>query len=197
MWDIFFYAIIAIIYFIDINYFLRVIFVFVWTKFMQKKTKPMNETTIYGICFTQDLDLVLSHMNNARYLREIDFARFHYFIQTEMFYLMGKMGATVVLGASSTRYRRPIPFLMTYKIMTKLIYWDEKSLYFEHKFINLRNNFIHTTIFSKQTTIGLKISLTEFLKKFEPEIRLPEINEDLRLWLESMEYNSQKLKKKD
>ncbi|KAL2726842.1 protein THEM6-like [Vespula squamosa] len=189
--------IILIIYFIDVNYFFRLIFTFVWSKCMQKKTKLTNETTIYGICTTQDLDAVMSHMNNARYLREIDFARFHYFVQTEAFSLMRKMGATAVLGGSSTRYRRPIPFLMMYKITTKLIYWDEKSLYFEHKFINLRNNFIHTIILTKQTTIGMKIPLTEFLKKLEPEICLPEITQDLKLWLESMKYSSQKLKKKD
>ncbi|KAF7405848.1 hypothetical protein HZH68_005217 [Vespula germanica] len=150
-----------------------------------------------GVCTTQDLDVIMSHMNNARYLREIDFSRFHYFIRTKVYSSLKKMGVKSVLGASCTRYRRSIPFFMMYKITTKLIYWDEKSFYFEHKFINVRDNFIHTIILSKQTTIGMKMSLNEFLKELEPEICLPEINDDLRLWLESMQYSSQKLKKKD
>lgn len=62
----------------------------------------------------------MTHMNNARYLREIDFARFHYFIKTEAFFMMRKMGATAVIGGLSARYRRPIPFLMMYKITTKV-----------------------------------------------------------------------------
>ncbi|KAL2733952.1 protein THEM6-like [Vespula squamosa] len=194
----YFIIIIVIFYFFfDVNYFMRLLFMFTWTKFIQKKIKLLDETTMYGICTTQDLDIVMSHMNNARYLREVDFCRFQYFIHTEVFFLLKKVGVTSVLGASCTRYRRSIPFLMMYKITTKLIYWDEKSFYLEHKFINLRDNFIHTIIFSKQTMIGMKMSLNEFVKKLEPEICLPEINDDLRLWLESMEHSSQKLKKKD
>ncbi|KAI4495161.1 hypothetical protein M0804_001362 [Polistes exclamans] len=189
---------VPILYFLlDINYFLRLLFTLSTSKFFQKKAKIMDETTIYGMCIPQDLDAILSNMSNSRYLREIDFSRFHYLIQTELFSAMRKMGVTAVLGGSNARYRRPIPFLMMYKVTTKLIYWDEKSFYFEHKFINLRNNFIHTVILSKQTTIGMKMPINEFLQKFEPEIRLPELQEDLRLWMESMEYSSQKLRKKD
>ncbi|KAF7402475.1 hypothetical protein HZH66_004742 [Vespula vulgaris] len=161
------------------------------------KLSFIDETTIYGVCTTQDLDVIMSHMNNARYLREIDFSRFHYFIRTKVYSSLKKMGVKSVLGASCTRYRRSIPFFMMYKITTKLIYWDEKSFYFEHKFINVRDNFIHTIILSKQTTIGMKMSLNEFFKELEPEICLPEINDDLRLWMESMQHSSQKLKKKD
>ncbi|KAI4503705.1 hypothetical protein M0802_001108 [Mischocyttarus mexicanus] len=191
-------TILGILYiFLDINYFLRLLFTLGWAKFFQKKAKIMDETTIYGICIPQDLDAILTNMSNARYLREIDFSRFHYFMQTDILLTMRKMGATVVLGGSYARYRRPIPFLMMYKITTKLIHWDEKCFYFEHKFINLRNNFIHAVIISKQTTIGMKMPITEFLKKFEPDILLPEMTDDLRLWIDSMEKSSQKLRKKD
>ncbi|XP_035725489.1 protein THEM6-like [Vespa mandarinia] len=190
-------TVIAILYFFfDINYFLRLIFTFIWAKFIQKKTKLLDKTTIYSICTTQDLDF-MSHMNNARYLRELDFSRYHYFLQTKMYFLLTNMGITAILGGLCTRYRRSIKFFMIYKITTKLIYWDEKSFYFEHRFINLQDNFIHTVILSKQTTIGMKMPLNEFIKKFEPEISLPEINSDLRLWLESMKHSSQKLRKKD
>ncbi|XP_047347989.1 protein THEM6-like [Vespa velutina] len=189
-------VIVILYFFFDINYFLRLIFTFIWAKFIQKKTKLLDKTTIYSICTTQDLDM-MSHMNNARYLRELDFCRYHYFIQTKMFSLLKKMGVTAILGGLCIRYRRPIKFFMIYKITTKLIYWDEKSFYFEHRFINLQDNFIHTIILSKQTTIGMKMSLNEFIKKLEPEISLPEINSDLRLWLESTKHSSQKFRKKD
>ncbi|XP_015184637.1 PREDICTED: protein THEM6-like [Polistes dominula] len=191
-------VLIPILYFLlDINYFLRLIFTLSTTKLFQKKSKIMDETTIYGMCIPQDLDAILSNMSNSRYLREIDFSRFHYLMQTELFSAMRKMGATAVLGGSNARYRRPIPFFMMYKVTTKLIYWDDKSFYFEHKFINLRNNFIHAVILSKQTTIGMKMPINELLQKFQPEIRLPELQDDLRLWMESMECSSQKLRKKD
>lgn len=191
-------AIAAILYFLfDANYFLRMLFTIAWGRLFQKKAKVMDETSIYGLCILQDADLVMKHMNNARYLRELDFARMHYLDRTGMLSLLTKMGATVVLGASSTRYRRPIPLFMPYKVTTKLIYWDEKSLYFEHKFVNLRNNFVHAVMLTKQTTIGLKVPLTEFIDKIESNVFLPALENDLRLWIESMEHSSQKLRKKD
>ncbi|KAK2584624.1 hypothetical protein KPH14_006973 [Odynerus spinipes] len=157
----------------------------------------MDETAIYGLCTLQDADLVMKHMNNARYLRELDFARMHYLDRSGMVSLMSKMGATVVLGASNTRYRRPIPLFMMYKVTTKLIHWDEKSLYFEHKFVNLRNSFIHAIALTKQTMVGLKVPVAEFLNKIEADVPLPPLSDDLKLWLESMEHSSQKLRKKD
>jgi hypothetical protein len=79
-------------------------------------------------------------MNNARYLRELDFARFHYYgltgiyakgkfnlihkfdkILDILYYMLKtvrKMGGGAVQGASSVRYRRTIPIFTPYKITT-------------------------------------------------------------------------------
>lgn len=74
-----------------------------------------------GICSTQDLDIVLKHMNNARYLRELDFARFYFWDAIGLYEEITKRGAGVVQGATSTRYRRAIPLLTPYKITTKVL----------------------------------------------------------------------------
>lgn len=191
-------AIIALLYYLfDVNYFIRVLFTVVLRPYLQRKVKLLEETAIYGFCFLQDVDLVMKHMNNARYLRELDFARMNYLMRSNIFSLLSKMGATVVLGASTTRYRRPIPLFMPYKVTTKLIHWDEKNLYFDHKFLGLRDNFVHAIMITKQSMIGLKMPVGEFLSKIDKDISLPPMTDDLRLWLESMEYSSQKLRKRD
>ncbi|KAI4502610.1 hypothetical protein M0802_002522 [Mischocyttarus mexicanus] len=187
----------GIYFFFDLNYFLRLIFTILWAKYIKKKVKLMEETTIYGICTTQDVDAACSHMNNARYLRELDFARLDNLIRTNLFDRMKKLGTIAVVGGSYTRYRKPVPFLMVFKIVTKLVHWDEKHLYYEHKFINPRNNFIHTVIFIKMSPTGVKIPLSEFVKQLEPEIDIPKITDDIKFWLESMEHSSQLLRKKD
>lgn len=38
--------------------------------------------TSTGLCTTQDVDIFIRHMNNARYVRELDFARFHFYALT-------------------------------------------------------------------------------------------------------------------
>lgn len=39
----------------------------------------IRKNNIIGICTSQDVDIFIRHMNNARYLRELDFARFHFY----------------------------------------------------------------------------------------------------------------------
>lgn len=73
-----------------------------------------------GICTTQDVDIFIRHMNNARYLRELDFARFHFYVLNGVYGAIKKNGGGAVQGASSVRYRRTIPIFNTYKIETRV-----------------------------------------------------------------------------
>lgn len=57
-------------------------------------------------------------MNNARYIRELDFARFHFYGLTGIYGAIKKSGGGAVQGASSVRYRRTIPIFSPYKITT-------------------------------------------------------------------------------
>ncbi|KAL0134428.1 hypothetical protein PUN28_001308 [Cardiocondyla obscurior] len=187
---------IAILYFLfDVNYFVRIILTVLWGRLFEKKKKLFDTTTIYGICTTQDVDLVLKHMNNARYLRELDFARFHYYDRSGIYGGVAKRGGGAVQGASTIRYRRAIPIFTPYKVTTKLIYWEDKHFYIEQQFISLTDNFIRAVVLSRQTVTGLKIPVEEIITEIEPGTRRPEPTKDLQLWLESMEESSKSLKK--
>lgn len=59
-------------------------------------------------------------MNNARYMRELDFARFHFYRLTGLYEKIRKEGGGAVQGATSMRYRRAIPIFSTYRIETKV-----------------------------------------------------------------------------
>lgn len=84
---------------------------------------------VSGICTTNDVDIFIRHMNNARYVRELDFARFHYYGLTGIYAAIKKRGGGAVQGASSVRYRRTIPIFNPYKIETELVWWDESAIY--------------------------------------------------------------------
>ncbi|XP_066599770.1 protein THEM6 [Prorops nasuta] len=179
----------------DVNYFLRIIFTVGWGRIFEKKKRIFDTTTIYGICTTQDVDMVFKHMNNARYLRELDFGRFHYYDRSGIYDAVSKRGGGAVQGASSVRYRRALPLFTPYKVTTKMLYWDDRNFYLEHEFISLSDNFIRAVILSKQTVTGLKVPMSEIIAEVDPEARRPEPNKDLQLWMESMEESSKKLKK--
>jgi acyl-CoA thioesterase FadM len=133
-------------------------------------------------------------MNNARYVRELDFARFHFYGLTGIYSAIKSMGGGAVQGASSVRYRRTIPIFNFYKITTELIWWDEKAIYLQQKFITF-DGFVRAIAMSKQNVT--KVNVMDLMKKFEGGQKRPEQPEELRMWLEALEVASKKLRKDD
>ncbi|XP_055843461.1 protein THEM6 [Episyrphus balteatus] len=177
----------------DVNYFIRVVFTVVAGRLFQKKRKITDKTTIYGICTSQDVDIFIRHMNNARYLRELDFARFHYYGLTGLYEEVKKLGGGAVQGASSVRYRRTIPIFHPYKIDTKLIWWDDKAIYLEQQFITIADGFVRAVALSKQCITNCNV--IDVMKKFPEGKTAPAMPEELKLWLQAIEVSSDKLRK--
>ncbi|XP_032453934.1 protein THEM6 [Nasonia vitripennis] len=134
-------------------------------------------------------------MNNARYLRELDFARSCFYDSSGIFAEIRRKGGSVLQTATSIRYRRPIPVFSPYKITAQLVHWDDKSLYIEHEFVSLSDDFVYTTALSKQSVMGPKVHIPDIIEKIEPGTRLPEPSEELSLWLKSIDESSLKFKR--
>jgi len=174
-----------------VNYFIRCIFTVGFGRLFQKKVKITDTTSIYGLCTSQDVDIFIRHMNNARYVRELDFARFHYYALTGLYEEIKKSKGGAVQGASSVRYRRTIPIFTSYRVETKLVWWDEKAIYLEQKFITNADNFVRAIASSKQCITN--VNVMELMKKFTNE--RPTAPEELEIWLNAIEVSSQKLRK--
>ncbi|KAG5888390.1 hypothetical protein JTB14_035696 [Gonioctena quinquepunctata] len=190
-------AITLLYVFFDVNYFLRVAFTIAWGKLFQKKKKLDETTEVYGICTTQDLDIMFRHMNNARYVRELDFARFHFYERTRLYEEIKKNKAHVLQTASNIRYRRTIPLFNTYKITTKIVFWDEKTMYIEQQFVTLHDGFIRALILSKQTTISLDVPQVMAKLTGKDVSYRPTPPAELQDWLASIEKSSNRLRKRD
>uniref|UniRef100_U5EXY0 Protein THEM6 n=1 Tax=Corethrella appendiculata TaxID=1370023 RepID=U5EXY0_9DIPT len=190
-----FFTLLLILYIIwDVNYFVRCIFTLGYAHFFQKKIKINEKSTIYSLCTTQDVDIFIRHMNNARYLRELDFARFHFYGLTGIYQKIKSRRGGAVQGASSVRYRRTIPIFNPYKIETQLIWWDDKAIYLEQKFITLSDGFVRAIALSKQCITNCDV--LELMKEMnDGEDKRPDVPEDLKLWLDAIEVSSQKLRK--
>lgn len=190
-------ALLLLYIFFDVNYFLRIIFTIGWGKIFDKKKKIDEQTEIYGLVTTQDLDIFFKHMNNARYVRELDFARFHFYERTGIYDEIKKVDGHVLQTASNIRYRRTMPLLQAYKVTTKIVSWDEKTLYIEQQFVTLRDNFVRAVVLSKQTTIGLNVP--EIMAKLTGKdvSYRPTPPPELEDWLTSMDKSSERLRKKN
>lgn len=138
------------------------------------------------------MDIFIRHMNNARYLRELDFARFHFYALTGIYGKIRQLGGGAVQGASSVRYRRSIPIFTPYHIETELVWWDEKAIYLQQSFVTF-DGFVRAIAMSKQCIT--KVNVAEMMKSFEGCEKVPKQPEELKIWLEALEVSSLKLRK--
>lgn len=53
-------------------------------------------------------------------MRELDFARFHFYVKTGLYDVIKKANAHALQTATNIRYRRTMPLFTTYKITTKV-----------------------------------------------------------------------------
>lgn len=205
--------IIAGLYFLfDVAYVVRGMFVSVmWTlvpllrpsKIMTPdclRSLLLTPSSTESVCWFTDLDLML-HMNNARYLRECDFARFKLLCSSGIAMALRRSHMTMVLGGSTIRYRRSIDLFTRYRIETKALAWDERSLYFESKFVRTSDDFVCAVILTKQALVSgdldrlFKTVLVLQGNKDQEDVHLesPPFPEELRKWIESNAVSSQKL----
>ncbi|MEQ2212841.1 hypothetical protein XENOCAPTIV_005755, partial [Xenoophorus captivus] len=139
--------------------------VFVEAWFLPRIEDILAEQSIDGMVLPHDLDY-LGHMNNSRYLRECDFARFHHYMRNGLFMASRKLGAKMVVGASTIRYRRSLAFRESFQIRTKVLGWDEKAFYLEQRFVSKRDDFVSAVMLCRQNVVGTSPeSIIEFIYK--------------------------------
>lgn len=125
---------------------------------------------------------MLDHMNNSRYFRELDLARIDFYLRTGLYDTIRKNHGHLVLGAANIRFRRFIRVFARFRITTKVIYWDDDSLYLEHRFIGA-NNVIHAILLCQQKMIkcsGENV-MNELLKKGTTMLPKPEMPIEVNL----------------
>lgn len=137
---------------LDVWYFLRGAQVFVQAWFQPRIWDILAEQSIDGMVLPHDLDY-MGHMNNSRYLRECDFARFHHYMRNGLFLASRKLGAKMVVGASTIRYRRSLAFREAFEIRTKIVGWDEKAFYLEQRFVSKKDGFVSAVMLCRQNVV--------------------------------------------
>ncbi|KAL1122524.1 hypothetical protein AAG570_002855 [Ranatra chinensis] len=145
-------------------------------------------------------------MNNARYIRELDFARVDFYQRTRLYQRILKKGGGVVQGACTIRYRRFIPTFTVYNITSRVVYWDASSIYMEHRFITPKDGFVRAIAVCKQRVLGVNVEelmgelLGEQTTKADPEAggQLPTAKPEMPLevlrWDESNQISSANLR---
>lgn len=93
----------------------------------------LNEDRIRMHVWPNDIDLNM-HMNNARYLSVMDFARTHLLARTRLLDHILRSRWQPLVGAVWMTYRRSLPLFSAFEISSRLVCWDERWFYIEQTF---------------------------------------------------------------
>jgi len=183
-----------ILYFtLDVHYFIRVAGCVLFAKFFRKKITLTDPSEIYGVVLPSDVDFMMTHMNNSRYLREYDFARFDHATRTGIMDEVLKHGGSFPVSAITIRYRLPAMLFSPYKIVTQPVFWDSKFIYLDQRLVTLKDGIVRSVGYTKIACV--KFDGEETIKKLFPDLTKPAMPEDLKKWAESCEISSEMMKK--
>ena len=102
-----------------------------WLK--RRLSSPMEEAVLHRRAGLLDSDVNL-HITNARYLALADDGRFDLLARLGFFPLLVRHGCRTLIGTTCVRFRRAVPLFARYVLRSRLLGWDEKWLYVEHRF---------------------------------------------------------------
>ncbi|KOB75063.1 Mesenchymal stem cell protein DSCD75, partial [Operophtera brumata] len=132
----------------------------------------------------QDCDIHLKHVREARLVRELDMARYHFYGATGVYQQSKERNITGLQGCTLVVTMEPVPIFHFYKINTKLVYWDDRSLFLEHEVVTLCDGKRRCFLVSRQHAIGPHGQSSETLLKGLPGFEtVPVCPEYIKQWL--------------
>ncbi|CAH2987175.1 unnamed protein product [Chilo suppressalis] len=183
---------------VDVAYFARMMYTVAKARYYKKKACILDTTKVESWCLLNDIDTLLYHMNNARYLRELDFARADFYERTGLYSSIKAAGGAVVQAAATIRYRRYLKPFTKFVITSRAIYWDDKTVFMEHEFIG-PGGFVHAVAVCRQRVIDTSAAaIAELLLQLHcagacspPPVKMPP---ELELWVQSNDLSSARLR---
>ena len=92
-----------------------------------------DEDTLDLRVLPNDIDINL-HMNNARYLSVMDYARTHLLARNRLLEHIIRSRWQPMVGAAWLTYRRSLPLFARYTITSRMLCWDDRWFYIEQTF---------------------------------------------------------------
>jgi len=147
------------------------------------KPTIFDEHIFTDIVLPSDIDYNF-HMNNSRYQHQLDFVRIRFFLETGLMRIINARKASAVMTAISSRYRKSLNLFQRYKVKTKILSWDDDSVYLEHRFVAPRGEiaeFVYFICIAKMHV--MKASPADILRVYLQTETLPSIEESDELQL--------------
>ncbi|CAH0479728.1 unnamed protein product [Peronospora belbahrii] len=186
--------------FCDLWYFLRLGLQSITSRDCKPRRHLLAVSKIKGHVGLMDIDRN-GHCNNARFLRECGFGRRDLWQHNGVWKLVTAVDGNLVVGAQTVRYRRELSFGQVYTLESRLICWDKRAFYVEHRFVTKGANgsFVNAIVLVKNTVLGA-LSPQQIVDKL-PELQIdeevsPAMPTDISTWIQSNDVSSKMLRAK-
>ncbi len=153
--------------------------------FFAPKIQALDESKLTFHALPSDCDMNL-HITNSRYLSFMDLGRTYLMGQLKLLPQLYKHRWGPVIQATELTYLKPIMIGQAFKLITRIIYWDEKYFYMEQRFIVGKH--LCALAMVKGLFIGRKnkIPTTAIIKLLDDNITQPAMPEFIKRWQEML-----------
>jgi len=100
----------------------------------EPKVDLLATTRVHFRVWPNDLDFNV-HVNNGRYLALADISRIHWFMRTGVLGVARQQKAFPIIGDAIAKFRHDLRIFQSFEIQTRLIGWDRKWGFIEHRFV--------------------------------------------------------------
>ncbi|KAH7477073.1 hypothetical protein PRIC1_001088 [Phytophthora ramorum] len=152
---------------------------------------------VQGRIWLMDIDRN-GHCNNARFLRECGFGRRDLWQLNGVWEVVTAARGNLVVGSQTVRYRRELSFGQAYTMESRLLCWDKRAFYVEHRFVT-KGDFVNAIVLVKNTVLGA-LSPEQIVAKLPAlqtdEEASPPTPADVAAWVQSNDLSSKMLRAK-
>jgi acyl-CoA thioesterase FadM len=173
------------------NLFFRLIFTFIMSRF-RSRVFILDECHTPFRVLPTDLD-IFRHINNGIYFSLQDLARTDLMIRSGFWKKINNKGWYPVVASEFIRFKRSLSIGETFEISTKVVGWDERYFFLEHKFLKgsvvCAQGFVKTRFLSKKGEKIKPIDLLILSNIQKDQTQLPLF---IKEWEHIESYSSQK-----
>ena len=141
----------------------------------------LEEDRIRLRVWPHDIDINL-HMNNARYLSLMDYARTHLLARTGLLKHIVRLRWRPLVGAVWITYRRSLPVFSAFSLTSRLICWDERWFYIEQTFTGRDGLAALGWVKGMLRDASGSLAPQQVLERVAPGVLSPPIPESIAQW---------------
>ncbi len=97
-----------------------------------KRLDMLDTSVLRFRVLPHDLDLNI-HMNNARYLALMDLGRVDLIVRSGLWRVVTTKGRHPIIAGALVRFRRPLSPFQSFTLSSRVLCWDERWIYIEHR----------------------------------------------------------------